>query len=216
MSARLRDFLSRWQWRLLLGLLLFALFFEAVRSTEFSTPHAQFVSYLLFGAIFIATGAAANVQNWFRIISWLVLATWLLFSLFRISGTTSLLAATSALTGLIVFGCLVITFAEVTRRQAADVDTIFGAIFGYFLMALTWGLFYEQMESIRPGSFVVEGGGPTISTFFYFSLVTITTLGFGDILPMSPLTRLAAGVEAAIGTLYVAIFIGRIVTQSHR
>ncbi len=216
MSASLREFLPRWQWRLLLGLLLFALFFEAVRTTEFNSPHAEFISYLLFGAIFVGTGAAASVRNWVRLTSWLILVTWLLFSLFRISGATSLLAATSALTAVIVFGCLVITFTEVTRRDSADLDTIFGAIFGYFLMALSWGLFYEQMESVRPGSFILEGGGSTISSFFYFSLVTITTLGFGDILPTTPLTRLAAGVEAAIGTLYVAIFIGRIVTQSRR
>lgn len=216
MGARVRELLPRWQWRLLLGLLLFTLFYEAVRSTLFAGPYAEIVSYLLFGAIFIGTGAAASVHHRVRQLSWFLLGTWLIFSMFRISGTTSLLAATSSLTGVIVVGCLAITFREVTRQDSADLDTIFGAIFGYFLMALSWGLFYEQMESIEPGSFILADAGPTISSFFYFSLVTITTLGFGDILPSTPLTRLAAGIEAALGTLYVAIFIGRIVTQSRK
>ena len=216
MSARLREYLPRCQWRLLLGLLLFTLFYEAVRSTLFNGPCAEVISYLLFGAIFIGTGAAASVHQRVRQFSWLLLGTWLIFNMLRISGTTSLLATTSTLTGIIVLGCLAITFREVTRKDTADLDTTFGAIFGYFLMALSWGLFYEQMESVRPGSFILADAGPTISSFFYFSLVTITTLGFGDILPSTPLTRLAAGVEAAIGTMYVAVFIGRIVTQSQK
>ena len=47
----------------------------------------------------------------------------------------------------------------------------------------------------------------------YFSLITVTTAGYGDITPVTPIAQISAGLEAALGTLYLAILIGRIVGQ---
>jgi hypothetical protein len=49
------------------------------------------------------------------------------------------------------------------------------------------------------------------SSVVYYSIVTITSLGYGDILPISPLARMVAGFEAIVGVLYIAIMIGSIV-----
>ena len=47
----------------------------------------------------------------------------------------------------------------------------------------------------------------------YFSLVTMTTLGYGEITPVAPIPRLLAGLQAATGTIYIAVFIGRVVSR---
>ena len=71
-------------------------------------------------------------------------------------------------------------------------------------------------ETIWPGSYLVHGEAigshPTRHTvFYYYSLVTITTLGYGDIVPGRPGAGLLAGLEAVVGQLYVAILVARIV-----
>ena len=102
---------------------------------------------------------------------------------------------------------------EVTR------DLIAGAAVVYLLMALMWVFIYRVVEAAHPGSF-------TISTtdihermrFLYFSLVTITTLGYGDIVPTTSLASSLATLEAVVGQLYlvttVAWLVGVRVTQS--
>ena len=103
---------------------------------------------------------------------------------------------------------------EVTR------DIIAGAAIVYLLMALAWSSIFAVLESLHPGSFSfpeIEG----ISTsryFLYYSFVTITTLGYGDIIPVTSLARSLCILEAVMGQLYlvvqVAWLVGVHVSQS--
>ena len=216
MDKNLNKLMASWKWRLLLALMLFTLFFEALRIDGGGYLVAEMMSYLLFTLIFVGTERIVKLHGWARLLVWAVLVSWLLFSFTRMAGSNVYVNETTALTAVIVLGCLIVTFAELTGRTSTDVDIIYGAVFGYFLMALSWGLLYEQLERWQSGSFNLADGPHSTAAFFYFSLVTITTLGYGDILPTSPVARLAAGVEAAIGLLYVAVFIGRIVGRAER
>ena len=193
-----------------------AFFFEALRIDGGGYLVAEMMSYLLFTLIFVGTERVVKLHGWVRLLVWAVLVSWLLFSFTRMAGSNVYVNETTALTAVIVLGCLIVTFVELTGRTSTDADIIYGAVFGYFLMALSWGLLYEQLERWQSGSFNLADGPHSTAAFFYFSLVTITTLGYGDILPTSPVARLAAGVEAAIGLLYVAVFIGRIVSRAER
>ena len=84
-------------------------------------------------------------------------------------------------------------------------------MFGYFLLVVGWALFFDAMETWSPGAFALAADGDPFTELLYFSLVTITTLGYGDISPVAPFARISAGLEAATGTLYIAILIARIV-----
>ena len=97
------------------------------------------------------------------------------------------------------------------RRGQGDVDTLLGAIFGYLLLAMAWAMLFIQIERWRPGSFSVPEGSDVWSSMLYYSIVTLTTLGYGDVLPISDLARMAAGFEAVIGVLYIAVMVGTIV-----
>jgi len=85
----------------------------------------------------------------------------------------------------------------------------------YFLIGMSWFAIYNVVNSVQPGS-IAEAGQPITdvahwSTFLYFSMVTLTTLGYGDIIPIRPAARMFTVLEAAAGVLYLAITVARLV-----
>lgn len=89
-------------------------------------------------------------------------------------------------------------------------ESILGAISAYLLIALAFGFFFMLMDS--PSSLIF--GSPEPSTAFpYFSLVTITTLGYGDLAPMTEPSRALASIEAVLGQVFLVVIIARIVSQ---
>lgn len=106
-------------------------------------------------------------------------------------------------------------------QKEATADTVLGGINVYVLLALAFMELHLFMERLEPGSYVkggvalsAEGSlphGTLFTTMFYFSFVTLTTLGYGDIAPARPVSQFLCSAEAVIGQLYVAIFIGGLV-----
>lgn len=91
-----------------------------------------------------------------------------------------------------------------------------GAIAVYLLLAVAFGEAYWLILQLRPDAFHFDQApaamGGTRSSLFYFSLTTLTTLGYGDILPLKPVVRSLATMEGLIGQLYPAVLIGRLVS----
>lgn len=98
-------------------------------------------------------------------------------------------------------------------QQDVSADLIAGAIVAYLLMALMWSLLYGVFEAAHPGSFNLPPGTLQIppALFRYFSLVTITTVGYGDITPATPTARAFANLEAVVGQLYLVILVSWLV-----
>jgi len=131
------------------------------------------------------------------------------------------------LSGLFMEICLfcltiVLIIRHVLRFKKISDDKIYGAISAYFLIGITWALVYTFIEIYDPHSFQFGSGfliqSETTAThrfyfsqFLYHSFVTISTLGYGDIIPLSPASRLASSLEAVVGQLYVAVLIARLV-----
>jgi len=103
---------------------------------------------------------------------------------------------------------------EVTR------DLIVGAAVVYLLLALMWTFIFVVVETLHPGSFNLPEGQGIEATrqFMYYSFVTLTTLGYGDITPITSMARSLCILEAVIGQLYlvvqVAWLVGVHVSQS--
>ena len=101
------------------------------------------------------------------------------------------------------------------RSQDVSGDLIFGAINIYLMVGLAFAMLYGLAEFIHPGSF--SGSGLSANEdgsrlgFVYFSYVTLSTLGYGDITPVAPLVRTFAYIEAIFGQLYLAILVARLV-----
>jgi hypothetical protein len=97
-------------------------------------------------------------------------------------------------------------------RVHITVDTIFAALSGYFLMGFCWALAYALVDHVLAGAFSVPlVDGHTLDRAFYFSFVTLTTLGYGDIVPTHPITRAMISSEALIGQVYLVVLVARLV-----
>ena len=111
----------------------------------------------------------------------------------------------------------------VSRERDVSIDTISGGVCVYLLIAVVFALMFGALELLQSGSFAgaitneiadqppafpVDGG---INRLLYFSFVTITTLGYGDILPVTPAARMLCSAEAILGQIYLTIFVARLV-----
>lgn len=107
--------------------------------------------------------------------------------------------------------------ANLFQRRDVSIQTILASIVAYLLAAVAFSLVFQIIELQNPGSFigftdgVVETEGGLSSATMYFSLVCITTMGFGDIVPVSPIARPVAVIEGVFGQLYLAVMIARLV-----
>ncbi len=109
---------------------------------------------------------------------------------------------------------------DILTQTSVNSDTIRGAITIYLLLGLFWVTIYSVLVLADPGAIAFSdalareaGSNPRefYSVLQYFSFVTLTTLGYGDISPISPFARFAATSEAIIGQLYIAITVARLV-----
>ncbi|MGB5365238.1 MAG: potassium channel family protein [Polyangiales bacterium] len=101
------------------------------------------------------------------------------------------------------------------RMREVGTNAILGAIVAYVLTAVAFASLYLMVELIQPGSFTgLPAGGNQAeleSALLYFSVVSITTMGYGDITPISGLARSLSSIEGMFGTLYLAVMIARLV-----
>jgi len=110
-----------------------------------------------------------------------------------------------------------IIIAHLFDRRDVTVDTILGAIVAYLLVAVAFTVVFEIIEIQKPGSFSGIADGAALvrseltSSMMYLSLVCITTMGFGDIVPVSDVARPLAVLEGVFGQLYLAVMIARLV-----
>lgn len=110
-----------------------------------------------------------------------------------------------------------VLFASVLRPGRVTRDRIAGAICVYLLIGLAWAMAYTALAVARPEAFsapreLLQGlGSGSEYGFVYFSFVTLTTLGYGDITPASPVSHTLAWMEAVVGQLFLAILIARLV-----
>ncbi len=111
----------------------------------------------------------------------------------------------------------VATIRFVLRGRVVDSERIFAALGVYLLAGIVFGVAYHGLDEIQPGSlrtaFAEEGvpAAASLGTCFYFSFVTLATLGYGDVVPASELTRTLATLEAVGAQLYLAVLIARLV-----
>ncbi|ODR92021.1 hypothetical protein A8M32_07075 [Sinorhizobium alkalisoli] len=201
---------ERWRWSLLLTLLIATFLLQPLWSHTRLGELANVTLYLLVfgGAVHAGRIGATSAVGVIALLS-MALALQVLSTL----GIAGLDGPLLGLMLVIVVSALIATFAELVGSREMTTDSLAGAIFGYFMIATAWALLYLRLEAWQAGSFRIPNGGDLDMQLLYFSLVTITTVGYGDITPATPTAQVLSVLEAAIGTLYIAILIGRIVGQ---
>ena len=104
----------------------------------------------------------------------------------------------------------------VLRAPSVDVEVLCASISAYLMLGLIWTMAYWLVNQLTPGAFAFNTATGTKENMegvnaFYFSFVTLSTLGYGDITPVSSIARMLAAMESVTGLLYVAVLIARLV-----
>lgn len=153
---------------------------------------------------------------------------WLFFGLSVVLMTLSLWQ-TSLITSLVYFRwslkcyivvlvfCLMAILRHIFMSQQVDLDLIFAAMVAYLILALMFAQIYSLLFSYHPQSFNLPASEAHGSfsylhgTFIYYSIIVMTTVGMGDVIPLTPMARSLTIIEAMLGQFFVAVLVAWLV-----
>jgi hypothetical protein len=119
------------------------------------------------------------------------------------------------------FGAATLIVRALFAASSLTFDSIFGAACGYLFLGLGWGVCHTMIEGLHPSSFEVsqslrsagDAGHLPPDVLTYYSFVTLTTVGYGDVIPASATTRTFAWIEAITGQFYLAVIVAGLVSM---
>ncbi len=176
---------------------------------------------LLLNALLVSLSASGRLPRLrlVLVMFWLLgLALYFKATLFPGSGPFGLaLFLGAAFYLLFLMGCTTAILIYVFKSPRITLDTIFAAVVAYFFLAIIFAILFTMLSALNPHYFNVPAS-VTLGQFhiltnemIYFSLITIVGVGYGDILPLLPFSRMLAAVEAVVGHFYMAVLIGWLV-----
>ena len=117
-------------------------------------------------------------------------------------------AATSMMVGvLFTMAVAGYTIVFIIKSERVTTEVIYAAMLVYLLVAQLWALVYTFLDQINPASFHLPQGQSDFLLFEYYSFVTLTTLGYGDITPLTKVAKALSVLEAVIGQLYLVVVV---------
>jgi hypothetical protein len=172
----------------------------------------------VFWMLFLLAGIITMTRNerW-RYVLVVIPAAYVVLRVLLFFGTWKPLVNTDIILAVCTFMILIsLVFTRVFEAGPVTVHKIFGSIVVYLLIGNLFSIVFDFMYLELPGAFNINltdtDNYSLHSVFLYFSYTTLTTTGFGDILPVHPLARTLVSVEQIIGVLYPVILIGRLVS----
>jgi hypothetical protein len=159
-------------------------------------------------------------QKWLVAYGILAAFAWVigLMDTFIPTATPSLEIAREGLVVLLQLMLVLLVFRfSMLDPHANRADRIVAGISGYLILAFLWAGLYALHERVSPGGLVDSSKGVINAEegdFLYYSFITLTTTGYGEILPVSPSARLLASLQSVTGTLYLAVFIAALLGRS--
>ncbi len=173
------------------------------------------LSEIFFAMLLISGVAAVSRRRWHAIVMLTIVFAAMLVELANGIAPSTKLEMWNSIGRLAVLGLFTfVVLAQVFRAGAVTRDRILGAVAAYLLFGLTWAAAYHLVALRNPDAFAgaVPKGSEHISGWVYFSYVTLTTVGYGDITPVAMVARTLSNMESLTGQLYPAILIARLVS----
>jgi hypothetical protein len=201
---------ARRRFALLFAVLLVALVGHPL--LEFLSGRERAIEWLLAAALAVAVVGVEAAER-----TWALLALAICFAVLRLADglmpSPVLFGLGHALWALACALAAALLVRHALRRGPVDAERIFAALDAYLLAAAAFGVAYWILDRTWPTSIGPDLGG-AISTGdgLYLSLVTITTVGFGDLVPASGVARGLATLEAVAGQTYLVVLVARLVS----
>lgn len=172
-----------------------------------------FLNLLSFTVLLGALRAAGVASGFFTVAAGMAAFAWVMVLVDVTSGLHGFLGPRAIATVGLWIGAPLAVLGHVLRSQRVTLNTVYGALAAYFLIGLLFGFMYDFIEQIDSEAFAfpTNPGAEFSNELVYYSLVTQTTLGFGDIAPMSALARTLTAVQAVVGQIYLVVLVARLV-----
>lgn len=209
---------------LLGALVLLVLLSEPLAAWQYGRAAGAVLYPIVLAGLMLAVGRSGRAG---RIAMALWLGTIALELAVRASAGTVLTLVGRVADATFVFFGIGILIREILRRGAAvSLDTLLGGIAVYLMIGFFYTICFSAIEFVQPGSFYDRGtalsdlsGQIAVSSgeqarypgLVYYSFVTLTTLGYGDIVPTQPLARALAASEALLGQIYLTVLVAALV-----
>jgi voltage-gated potassium channel len=169
------------------------------------------ISRLTFAAIFFACIWAVASQRRLLVVALLLGVPTLALGLIANASA----AAAGLVLGMAMLGFICVVFlSRVFAHPVVTRGTVSASLVVYLLLGVIWYQAYQLVEQILPGSFygvAASDGVATAGELFYYSFVTLSTLGYGDMGPVSDYARSLAITEAVVGQLYLVVLVATLV-----
>lgn len=172
------------------------------------------------GALLVAIYLVSQSRRWLIILVLTSVPAIVNNSLVSFLGIPQLESINNVLFVLSHISVTVFLVLTLIYARHANLSTIYGAMCAYLMMGKSWTYVYLAIEAWQPGSFIFSDElrilgelnyHQLIAEMEYFSYVTLTTLGYGDITPILPAARSVTILEAILGQLYLTIVLARLV-----
>jgi len=176
--------------------------------------------YLLYVSLFLLVIFSASFNLSAHLIArWGMLLFGILSLIFKALASLGLTFALASQLMMFLFFCTAIgAFArDVFTVDRPRIDHIYGAILIYFLIGMSYALAYQFFQLISPQEFIHSSTRlPVKNSFdlYYFSFITLGTVGYGDIIPQGQFAKIATMLESMTGLFYLAILVASLVSST--
>ncbi|VAW69768.1 Potassium channel protein [hydrothermal vent metagenome] len=201
---------------LLIGLLV--LIFTTPLLHLFDEKIAQFILHLaIIGMMIITIIGNQGNRQWYRSIIILSIIEVIIFLLAILLNEMLLTHIAISLLLIFLITSIAVAFSSVFFSQEITINQLVGASCIYLLLGIVWAILYTNLYYFDVESFKGLGGMSAkmrFQDFMYFSFVTLSTLGYGDITPVTQFAKTLAFMQAVVGQLYLTIMVAGLVGKA--
>lgn len=164
-------------------------------------------------AVTVSLHTSVVRRDLLTVIAGVVVGLFALIAASELFGNATLRALGDIGYGVLLAGTAAVVLRRVLSHRVVTSRTLSGAVAVYLLAALAFASLFSALEALDPGAFSSdEAGTLRFPALLYFSLVTLTTVGYGDIEPVTGAARALATLEAVVGSVYLVIIVARLVS----
>jgi hypothetical protein len=195
-----------------LALLFVAATYVMASLTRYSGWSAVGITALAGTAAAVAFGSSGARSSHVRIVVAVGVTAVVLAIVAALSGTAGFLAAAALVQVMLLIAAAATVLKAVLSEPQVDFRTILGAISVYLIFGLLFTSLYVAIDRLQSGEFFLNEVGSQTGDFVFFSFTTLTTTGYGDLVPAAQPGKMVAGLEMLFGQIFLVTLIAGLVS----